>query len=128
MRPSLAPQEINNNFIFSLAAFTSGTSSAGGFVLGAEENPPIHANLSRLPNPKLSDCPPPMERPAIARCSRSSITEYFFSMNGMRSLSKSFSNVAKACTLSGAIIFPVARSFFMALPLGITTIMGSIFP
>jgi hypothetical protein len=30
-----------------------------------------HANLSRLPKPKFKDCPPPIDKPAIARCSRS---------------------------------------------------------
>ncbi len=119
---------MNNSFIFSFAAVTSGISLAGGFVLGADEKPPIHANLSRLPKPKFKDWPPPMESPAIARCSLSVNTAYFFSTKGTRSFNRSFSKLAKACTLSLSKIFPVARSSFIALPLGITTIMGCSFP
>jgi len=128
MRPSLSPHEIHSTFSACLALSGSGTSCSGGFVFGADEKPPTHANLSGLPRPKFSACPPPIDNPAMARCSRSLITGYFFSMKGMRSLSRSFSNVAKASTLSGAIMFPPARSSFMARPFGITTIIGSIFP
>ena len=42
-----------------------------GLVFGADEKPPTQANVSRLPSPKLSDCPPPMDSPAKARDSRS---------------------------------------------------------
>ena len=119
---------MKSSLIFSLATSAFGTNSCGGFVLGAEENPPIHANLSRLPSPKFNDCPPPIDKPAMARCSLSVNTEYFFSIKGIKSFSKSFSKVANACTLSRAIIFPPARSFFIALPLGNTTIIGSILP
>jgi hypothetical protein len=52
------------------AAAGSGTSSAGGLVFGADENAPIHAKVSRCPSPKFRLCPPPIERPAKARCSR----------------------------------------------------------
>ncbi|OPZ57745.1 MAG: hypothetical protein BWY89_00442 [Bacteroidetes bacterium ADurb.BinA012] len=127
-RPSLSPHDIHNTFNSFFAFSGSGTSCSGGFVFGADEKPPTHANLSGFPRPKFSACPPPMDKPAMARCSRSLITGYFFSMNGMRSLSRSFSNVAKASTLSGAIMLPPARSSFMALPFGMTTIIGSIFP
>ena len=59
-----------------MAAFSgSGTSSAAGFVFGADEKPPIHAKVSRLPKPMLSDWPPPIESPAKARLSRSAFTE-----------------------------------------------------
>lgn len=47
----------------------------GGLVFGAEEKPPTQAKVSRLFSPKLSACPPPMDRPARARDSRSAFTE-----------------------------------------------------
>ena len=128
IRPSLSPQDIQRSFNLFFAASGSGTNSSGRLVLGADEKPPTHANLSRLPKPKFNDCPPPIERPAIARCSLSVRTGKFFSIYGIRSLSRSFSKVANACTLSASNIFPMARSSFIALPLGITTIIGSIFP
>ncbi len=65
-------------------------------MLGADENPPTQANVSRLPRPKFSDWPPPIERPASARCSRSASVEYFDWMNGIRSESSSRSNAAYA--------------------------------
>ena len=52
-----------------------GDELGGRLVLGAEEKPPTQANVSRWARPKLSDWPPPIERPARARCSRSAITE-----------------------------------------------------
>jgi len=48
-------------------------SDADGDALN--EKPPTQATTSGLPRPKLSDCPPPMESPATARCSRSEATE-----------------------------------------------------
>ena len=127
IKPSLSPHEIHSNFSCFLAASGLGTSSWGVLVFGADENPPTQANLSKLPRPKFRDCPPPMERPAMARCSRSVNVGYFFSIKGIRSRSKSCSNVAKASTLSLSKTFPIARSSFIALPLGMTTIIGSIF-
>ena len=53
----------------------SGTSCAAGFVLGAAEKAPTQAKVSRCARPKFSDWPPPMDRPASARCSRSACTE-----------------------------------------------------
>ena len=53
----------------------SGTSCSGGWVFGADEKPPIHANVSRFARPMLRDCPPPIESPASARLSRSDFTE-----------------------------------------------------
>ena len=41
-----------------------------------DEKPPTHANLSRFPSPKLRDCPPPIERPAIARLSLSVVPQH----------------------------------------------------
>ena len=38
-----------------IAGAGSGSSSTGGFVLGADENPPTQANVSRCASPKLSD-------------------------------------------------------------------------
>jgi hypothetical protein len=43
----------------------------GSFVLGAEENAPSHANLSMFPKAKFCVCPPPIDKPAKARFSRS---------------------------------------------------------
>ena len=51
------------SFNLFLASSTLGISSWGAFVLGAEEKPPTQANLSRFPNPKFNDCPPPMKVP-----------------------------------------------------------------
>jgi len=128
IRLSLFPQDIQSNFNFFLASSGLGISTSGAFVLGAAEKAPIQANLSRWPNPKFNACPPPIESPAIALYSLSFKTGYFFSIKGIKSLSRSFSKVSKALTFSGAIILPTARSSFIALPLGITTIMGSILP
>src|SRR5262249_20478580 len=98
---------------------------AGDRVFGAEEKPPTQANVSRLFRPKLSDCPPPIDRPARARDSRSALIEYFFSTNGIRSFKRSFSNAANAgdCFWMGS---RAVRSFD-ARPLGSTTIIGTAF-
>lgn len=87
--PSLLPQDSHSSFNCSLALSESGTNSSGFLVLGAEEKPPTQANVSRLDKPKFSDWPPPIERPAKARFSRSAFTEYFLSMVGITSLSNS---------------------------------------
>jgi hypothetical protein len=42
---------------------------------GADENPPTQPKVSMLPSPKLSACPPPIDRPAMARDSRSAFTQ-----------------------------------------------------
>src|SRR4051794_11402800 len=99
--------------------------SAGGLVFGADENPPTQAKVSRLLSPKLSDCPPPIDRPARARDSRSLFTEKDFSMKGIKSMSRSFSKAAKAgdCLEIGS---RAVRSFD-ARPLGRTTIIGAAF-
>ena len=46
-----------------------------GLVFGAAENAPSQANVSRCARPKFSVWPPPIDRPASARCSRSASTE-----------------------------------------------------
>src|SRR6478752_138485 len=94
--PSSIPQEIQRSLSCALAFAGSGTSTSGVFVFGADENPPTHANVFRLPSPKLSDCPPPIDKPAIARESRSDFTDQVFSTNGIKSESSSFSNAANA--------------------------------
>src|SRR5262245_47182847 len=66
IRPSLLPHESQSSFSDSLAFAGSGTSVAGGFVFGANENPPIYANVSRRHSPKFRDWPPPIESPASA--------------------------------------------------------------
>ena len=127
INPSLAPQEIQSSFSFSFAAFRIGNQFCGWFwYLGQMK---IH--LSRQ---ICQDCP--NQNSMIVRhplkvlqwhgvpCQLN--TGYFFSMKGIKSFSKSFSNVANACTFAVSKIFPLARSSFMALPLGITTIIGSI--
>src|SRR5262245_17549628 len=98
---------------------------AGDLVLGAEEKPPTQAKVSRLFSPKLSDWPPPIDSPARARDSRSAFTEYVFSMNGIRSLSRSFSNAANAgpCFGNGSR----GPTSLPARPLGRTTIIGTVF-
>ena len=48
------------------------------------------------------------------------------SIAGITSLSRSFSNAAKAG--AAAKTFPSGRSFFCARPLGMTTIIGTAFP
>ena len=125
---SLSPQDIHNSFSCCLVASGFGTSTSGALVLGADENPPTQANLSRFPRPKFRDCPPPIDRPAMALLSRFLITGYVFSIKGIRLFNRSFSKMAKPSTLSGAMILPVARSSFMALPLGSTTIIGVSLP
>lgn len=102
-RLSLFPHASQRSLICLFAASGSATRSAGGFVLGAEEKPPIQANLSRCASPKLSVWPTPMERPARARCSRSACTEYFDSIAGIKSSRRSFSNAgAEAKTFPSA--------------------------
>ena len=73
--PSLLPQVSISSFSCRVAAAGSGTRSAGGFVFGADENPPIQAKRSRCVSPKFSVCPPPIDSPARARLSRSVFTE-----------------------------------------------------
>src|SRR6266536_158814 len=114
IKPSLLPQEIQSSFNCFFAFSGSGKSSAAGFVLGAEEKPPTHAKVSRFARPKFSDSPPPIESPARARLSRSDFTEYFDSMNGMRSPSKSLSNLPKAGAV--AMAFVPGRSSGCAAP------------
>jgi hypothetical protein len=48
IKPSLLPQEIQSSFNCFFAFSGSGTSSAAGFVFGADEKPPTHANVSRV--------------------------------------------------------------------------------
>src|SRR5262245_44677393 len=98
---------------------------AGDRVFGAEEKPPTQANVSRLFRPKLSDCPPPIDRPARARDSRSAFTEYFFSTNGIRSFRRSFSNAANAGDCFGMERRAVGR--YDDRPLVSTTIIGPAF-
>src|SRR5207248_9779950 len=98
---------------------------AGGLVFGAEEKPPTQANVSRWPSPKLSDWPPPIDRPARARDSRSVFTGYVFSMNGIKSVSRSFSNAANAGDCLG--IGSRAVTSLAARPLGMTTIIDTSF-
>src|SRR6185437_13057097 len=85
INPSLLPQATHSSLSF-LASSGLGRSCSGGFVFGADEKPPIQAKVSICARPKLSDCPPPIERPAKARCSRSLSTEYFDSIAGIKSL------------------------------------------
>src|SRR3954465_13055018 len=82
MSPSLLPQEIQSSFNCFLAFSGSGTSSSGRFVFGADEKPPTHANVSRFARPKFRDCPPPIERPASARLSRSFFHRIFCLQEG----------------------------------------------
>ncbi len=46
-----------------------------GLVFGAEEKPPTQAKISDVERPMFKDWPPPMDRPAKARCSASVYTE-----------------------------------------------------
>src|ERR1043166_2696644 len=107
IKPSLLPQEIQSSFNCFFAFSGSGKGSAAGFVWGADENPPTHEKVSRFARPKFRDWPPPIESPASARLSRSDFTEYFDSMNGMRSPSKSLSNLPNAGAV--AMAFEMGR-------------------
>src|SRR5512139_4339123 len=75
IRLSLSPQPIQSRLNLSLACWILGTRTSGDWMLGAEEKPPAHANLSMLFMPKLRPWPPPMDRPVSARLSRSDFTE-----------------------------------------------------
>jgi hypothetical protein len=50
---------------------------------------PTWLNVSRCRNPKRPACPPPIEKPTIARRLRSAIVRYFLSIIGMMSSSRS---------------------------------------
>ena len=49
----------------------AGTRCSGLFGCGGGEKPPIQAKVSRWVRPKFRDWPPPIDRPARARWSRS---------------------------------------------------------
>ena len=122
----LSPQETQRSFNWSRAFAGSETSCSGIFVFGAEEKPPTQANGSRFVRPKFSDCPPPIDRPAMARLSRSVLTEYLASMNGIRSSSRSRSNCANASDDLASHAGGRYRSA-CARPFGMTTIIGTAF-
>ena len=71
--------------------------------IGAELNAPIQANLSRLFRPTYNDSAPPIDSPAIARCSRFLLTLYALSTVGITSSRRifaypvTFSGSAPAC-------------------------------
>ena len=89
-----------------------------GVRSGGERANPRKGRCCRCPSPKLRVCPPPIERPARARCSRSVSAAYFFSIAGIRLSSRSRSNLAKPASFSGANWLPVALSSASARPLG----------
>ena len=75
----------------------SGTNCSAGYVSGTEEKPPIHAKVSKCARPKFSDFSrlPSKDRPAPGLPGRFR-NGYFPSMNGIKSLRRSPSNIAKA--------------------------------
>src|SRR5687767_2483993 len=109
--PSLVPQTIHNIFNREFA-FASSVGNAlakmassigcgvpaprpalgdkGPHNIGAELNAPIHANLSRLFKPTYNDSAPPIDNPAIARCSRFLLTLYALSTAGITSSRRIF--------------------------------------
>src|SRR5262249_54175409 len=64
---SVSPQETQRRRIFLAASALSPGMVALPKI--ADEKPPIQANLSRCFRPMRSDCPPPIDSPASARCS-----------------------------------------------------------
>jgi len=91
--PSLFPQEMQRSFNWFLA-FSGQERVQPVAGVCAEEKPPIHAKVSRLPKPKSRIG----HRPSRGRegaASRPVLTEYLDWMKGIRSPSKSLSNLAK---------------------------------
>ena len=118
------------------AVFISSLSLPGAKTFAAPLNPPMYENRSRWLNVTLNVCMPPIERPAIARCSRSGMVRKFASMNGMRAFVTSSPNAETmsciALRASGVDGGPpgigVAAPARCAYPFGMTMIIGLALP
>ena len=64
--------------------------AAAGHNMDAKLNAPIQANVSRWLSPTYNDSAPPIDSPAIARCSRFLLTLYALSTMGITSSNRIF--------------------------------------